>query len=151
MKKETLYLDTSVPSAYYDKRAKERQEATIKFWKEVLPNYQCYISEITVEELKDTKDEVLRRELKKLIKGFKVLKTNEEIRALARAYIEKGIFSEKYIDDAHHVAIASYYEISYFVSWNYEHLVKVKTKKVVNLVNILEGFKEIEIVSPLEL
>jgi predicted nucleic acid-binding protein len=151
MKKETLYLDTSVLSAYYDKRAKERQETTIKFWKEVLPNYQCYISEITVEELKDTKDEVLRRELKKLIKGFKVLKTNEEIRALARAYIEKGIFLEKYIDDAHHVAIASYYEISYLVSWNYEHLVKVKTRRLVNLVNILEGFKEIEIVPPLEL
>lgn len=46
MKKETLYLDTSVPSAYYDERAKERQDATIKFWKEVLPNYQGYISEI---------------------------------------------------------------------------------------------------------
>ena len=151
MKKETLYLDTSVPSAYYDKRAKERQEATIKFWKEVLPNYQCYISEITVEELKDTKDEVLRIKLKKLIKGFTVLKTNEEIIALAKAYIEKRIFPEKYIDDAHHVAIASYYEISYLVSWNYEHLVKVKTRRLVNLVNILEGFKEIEIVSPLEL
>jgi len=151
MKRDTLYFDTSVLSAYYDQRAKERQEATIKFWKEVLPNYQCYISEITVEELKDTKDEVLRRELKKLIKGFKVLKTNGEIRALARAYIEKGIFLEKYIDDAHHVAIASYYEISYLVSWNYEHLVKVKTRRLVNLVNILEGFKEIEIVPPLEL
>ena len=31
MKKETLYLDTSVISAYCDERAKERQAATIKF------------------------------------------------------------------------------------------------------------------------
>jgi len=59
MKKESLYLDTSVPSAYYDKRAKERQEATIKFWKEVLPAYKVYISEVTVEELNNTKDETL--------------------------------------------------------------------------------------------
>ncbi len=51
MKEESLYLDTSVPSAYYDKRAKERQDATIKFWKEVLPNYKVYVSEITVGEL----------------------------------------------------------------------------------------------------
>lgn len=70
MKKETLYLNTSVPSAYYDKRAKERQEATIKFWKEVLPNYQCYISKITVEELKDTKDEALRREAQETYQRF---------------------------------------------------------------------------------
>ncbi len=151
MKKESLYLDTSVPSAYYDERAKERIEATIKFWKGVLPHYKTYVSEITVKELEDTKDENLRRKLRKLVEGFKVLKTKKIIRDLARAYIENEIFSEKYIDDALHVAMASYYEISYLVSWNYEHLVKVRTRRLVNSVNILEGFKEIEIVSPLEL
>ena len=151
MKKETLYLDTSVPSAYYDERAKERMEATIKFWKEVLPYYKTHVSEITVRELEDTKDERLRKKFRDLIKGFKVLREKKVIRDLAKAYIEKEIFSEKYIDDALHVAMASYYEISYLVSWNYEHLVKVKTRKLVNSVNILEGFREIEIVSPLEL
>ena len=151
MKKETLYLDTSVPSAYYDERAKDRKEATLRFWKEVLPNYQGYISEITVEELEDTKDLALRKKLKKLIKSFKELKINEEIRDLAKVYIEKEIFPERYIDDALHVAITSFYEISYLVSWNFEHLVKVKTRRWVNSVNILEGFKEIEIISPQEL
>jgi len=151
MKKESLYLDTSVPSAYYDKRAKERQEATIKFWKEVLPAYKVYISEVTVEELNNTKDETLQRKFKKLTEPFGVLKANEKIRHLARAYIDHGIFPEKYIDDALHVAIASFNQISYIVSWNFEHLVKVKTRRVVNSVNILEGFREIEIVSPQEL
>ncbi len=151
MKKETLYLDTSVPSAYYDERAKERQDSTIKFWKDALPNFRVYISEVTVEELKETKDETLRRKFKSLIKGFKVLKTNKKIRDLANAYIGKGVFPEKYLDDALHVAVASFYEISYVVSWNFEHLVKVKTRKSVNLVNILEGYREIEIVSPQEL
>lgn len=151
MKRESLYLDTSVPSAYYDERVKERMEATIKFWKEVLPHYKTYVSEITLKELEDTKDEGLRKRFRKLITGFKVLKEKKVIRDLARAYIEKEIFLEKYIDDALHVAMTSYYEISYLVSWNYEHLVKVRTRRLVNSVNILEGFKEIEIVSPLEL
>jgi len=151
MKKESLYLDTSVPSAYYDERAKERMEATIKFWKEILPDYKVYVSEITVEELDDTKDESLRRKFRELIKDFKVLKIKKSIRDLAIAYIKEGIFPEKYVDDAIHVAMASFYEISYLVSWNYEHLVKVKTRKTVNSVNILDGFKEIEIASPLEL
>jgi len=151
MKKESIYLDTSVPSAYYDEGAKERMEATIKFWKDVLPHYNTYVSEITVKELEDTKDENLKKKFRDLIKGFKVLKEKKAIKELAKAYVEKGIVSEKYIDDALHVAMASYYEISYLVSWNYEHLVKVKTRRLVNSVNILEGFKEIEIVSPLEL
>lgn len=54
-------------------------------------------------------------------------------------------------EDSLHVATASYFGISYLVSWNYEHLVKVKTRRLVNLVNTLEGFREIETISPLEL
>jgi predicted nucleic acid-binding protein len=151
MKRDSLYFDTSVLSAYYDQRAKERQDATIKFWKDALPNYRVYISEVTVKELEDTKDETLRKKFKALIKSFKVLKANRKIRHLAKAYIERGVFPEKYLNDAIHVAVASFYEICYVVSWNFEHLVKVKTRKSVNLVNILEGYREIEIVSPQEL
>lgn len=125
MKEESLYLDTSVPSAYYDRRAKERQDATIKFWGEILPKYKVYVSEITVRELEDTKDEALRKRLKELIKDFEVLKINENIKDLARTYIKNGIFLEKYNEDALHVAIASFYEVSYLVSWNFDHIVKV--------------------------
>ena len=151
MKRETLYFVTSVFSAYYDERVKDRQDATVKFWKDVLPNYKVYISEVTVKELEDTKDETLRRKFKTLIRSFKVLKANKKIRDLANAYIQRGVFPEKYLADALHVAVASFYDTSYVVSWNFEHLVKVKTRKSVNLVNILEGYREIEIVSPQEL
>jgi len=151
LKKESLYLDTSVPSAYFDKRTEERQSATIKFWETVLPDYQVYISEITIGELDNTKDEDLRTRLKYLVKNFEILKTNEDIKTLAKAYVDNNIFSEKYIDDALHVAIASFYEITYLLSWNFEHLVKVKKRKQVNSVNILKGFGEIEIISPQEL
>jgi predicted nucleic acid-binding protein len=151
MKRETLYLDTSVPSAYYDNRAKERKEATIKFWRSTLRNYRPCLSEITLEELEATKDPRLRRNFMKLIKGIRVLKVNQKVRDLATTYVKRGIFPEKYIDDAVHVAAASFYEVSYLVSWNFEHLVRVRTRKLVNSVNVSEGFEEIEIISPQEL
>ena len=151
MEKETLYLDTSVPSAYYDERIKERQEATIKFWRKVLPNYQVYISEITIEELDATKNAILRKNFRRLVKGFQILKINNTIENLASAYIKRRIIPAKYVDDALHVAVASFYEVSYLVSWNFEHLVKVKTRRLVKSINTLEGFREIEIVSPQEL
>lgn len=151
MKKETLYLDTSVISAYYDERAKERRAATIAFWEDVIPNYKIFVSEITVSELEATKDEALKIKFRKLVANMGLLRFNKKVRDLANAYINRGVFPEKYIDDALHVAIATYHDISYVVSWNFEHLVKVKTRKTVNLVNILEGYKEIEIISPQEL
>jgi predicted nucleic acid-binding protein len=151
MKKETLYLDTSVPSAYYDNRAEERREATIRFWKEVLPHFDVCISTITIEELGATKDEVLRRNFERLVKGFNILKPNKKIRELTNVYIHKRIFPERYVDDALHVAIPTFYKVPYLVSWNFEHLVKVRTRRLVNSVNALEGFGGIEIVSPQEL
>jgi predicted nucleic acid-binding protein len=151
MRKETLYLDTSVVSAYYDKRAEERQEATLDFWKTVIPNYKVFISEITMNELEDTKDEALKKKFRKLVEDFSILKIDNKVKDLAHAYISHDIFPEKYIDDALHVAIATCHDISYVVSWNFEHLVKVKTRKTVNSVNVLEGYKEIEIISPQEL
>jgi hypothetical protein len=117
----------------------------------VLPHYKVFISDVTVKELGDTKDEKLKRKFRRLIKNFKVLKSNKKVADLANAYVGKGVFPEKYLNDALHVAIASVYEISYVVSWNFEHLVKVKTRKSVNSVNILEDYQDIEIVSPQEL
>ncbi len=151
MQKLKLYFDTSVVSAYYDKKAEERRKATIKFWKEVLPMHQVCVSEVTVEEINDTKQAALRKKLKKLIRKFSVLKLNAKVRDLAKVDVDEGVFAEKYIDDSLHTAVASFHEIPYLVSWNFEHMVKVKTRKMVKSVNILQGYKEIEIVSPQEL
>jgi len=38
-----VYLDTSVPSAYWDDRAPERQELTKRFWSERLPDFDPVI------------------------------------------------------------------------------------------------------------
>ena len=151
MKKETVYLDTSVISAYFDNRVIERKKITVDFWHNVLPNYHVLISEITKEELHNATDNALRKKMNALIKDLKILKLNKNISILASAYIKNNIFPERYFDDALHVATATYNEIYYLSSWNFKHLVKVKTRKYVNSINILNGYKEIEIISPQEL
>ena len=50
MKKLMIYLDTSVFSAYYDKRMKIRQSETKEFWGE-LEKYDKFISDLVLEEL----------------------------------------------------------------------------------------------------
>ena len=151
MDKESLYLDTSVISAHFDSRAEERQSATRTFWRITVPQYHCRISEITKSELDATKNDALRKKFMRLIKDLPLLTLNDEIRDLARAYLDAGVFPLRYADDALHVAIASYHKIDYLISWNFEHLVKVKTRRLVNSVNLQQGLSQIEIVSPLEL
>lgn len=148
---ESLYLDTSVPSAYFDHRAKERQKATVFFWENIIPKYRVFISEITIEELQSTKDTVLKAKFLKLVSPFKIFKMNQRVEELAKTYIEHDIMPAKYIYDAYYAAIATYHNINFLVSWNFDHLVKARTRKLLSSVNILEGFNPIEIISPQEL
>ncbi len=148
--KESLYLDTSVVSAYYDAKDSKRQAQTRDFWG-VLPAYEVYISSLVVEELENTLDKNLRSKLLSLIAGCKKIEITGEVLNLAEKYVNEGIFPQKYIDDAYHLSAASVNSLDYLVSWNYRHMVKVKTRRMVNLVNQKEGYKQIEIIVPPEL
>ena len=64
--------------------------------------------------------------------------------------MERNIFPVKYRDDALHIAIASVNDLEIVVSWNLEHMVKLKTRREIKAVNILEGYRELEICTPLE-
>ncbi|MDR1340442.1 MAG: PIN domain-containing protein [Prevotellaceae bacterium] len=144
-----IYLDTSVISALFDFRTPERMLMTKSAWKQ-LKNYEIYISDRVLEELNRV-SEPLREEFLKIIEDFAVLSASENAHSLAKAYIEQGIFPEKYYDDALHVAIASVNQTGILLSWNFTHLVKLKTRRMVALVNTLENYLPVEIISPPEL
>lgn len=151
MARARIYLDTTVPSAYYDERAPDRQRLTRHFWAERLPDFEAVISNIVLSEISDTPDAEKRSKMEDLVSSFEVLAFDVEADALAQEYLRRGIFPEKYTSDANHVAIAVVNGIGYFVSWNFEHLVKVRTRREVNLVNALKDYGSIEIIAPPEL
>jgi len=79
------------------------------------------------------------------------LPVTEEALILSAEYVRRGVFPERFAADANHVAIAAVNGINYFASWNYKHLVKVATRREINLINALSGYSPIEIVTPPEL
>lgn len=151
MKKESLYLDTSVPSAYYDERDKAIQKETIYFFEKKLSEYEVYISEVTIAELHRTEDLLRRNLLLTLVEGITILPKTEESEELSDLYVKNRIIPLKYRGDAVHIAIATLNGMDILVSWNFEHMVKHKTRKMVDEVNISKGYKPIDIVSPQEL
>ena len=76
---------------------------------------------------------------------------DNEAEVLANAYLEAGILPQKYFNDALHIAVATVNGIKFIVSWNFQHFVNVKTRQMVNLVNLREGYGVIEIIAPPEL
>lgn len=113
--------------------------------------FEPVISVITLREIEDTPDRDRRVAMQQMVSAFPVLPFDEEAYALAQVYVQRGIFPEKYASDANHVAIAVVSGTGYFANWNFKHLVRVSTRREVNLLNALEGYGNIEIVAPPEM
>jgi len=148
MRKLKIYLDTTVPNAYFDDRTLHRQEVTKQFWLKI-NEYQVFISDLVIKEMNDTGDENLRQKLIKKVKDFELLSSeSKEIETLTQEYILRGTIPIKHIEDAIHIAIATVNSIDVLVSWNFKHIVKLKTKREINAANTLLGYNIIEIVEP---
>lgn len=145
--KKRIYLDTSVLSAYPDEHWPERQELTKKFWQK-RKNYEIFISPKTKEELQQA-PLPKRQKFAKLIKSLDVFSGKSvEVEELSKAYVKAKIIPSKYRDDAIHIARAVIGGADILLSWNFNHIVKLKTIKGVNAVNVLKGRPEIEIATP---
>jgi len=71
-RKIRVYLDTSVISALFDEKNPERKSLTEVFFKEI-GNFDAYISEITVAEIKRSPDLELQNRMREVASRFSTL------------------------------------------------------------------------------
>ncbi|OGQ44249.1 MAG: hypothetical protein A2W63_03430 [Deltaproteobacteria bacterium RIFCSPLOWO2_02_44_9] len=152
MKKIKYYLDTTIFNFAFAEGDIEKKDITLKFFKELpLMAEGIYISDEVVREISRA-GEPRRTQLEGLLRDSNplLLEVNIEAETLAERYIKEGIIPVKYRSDALHIAVAVINGIEVIVSWNFEHIVKLKTRVMVNGINRLLGYREIEICSPEE-
>ena len=145
--KKSLYLETSVIGAYLDNGEPFRRDLTIRWWEHELSEYRPFSSILVRRELECLK-EPHRQSYLNLIKPIEELDLPEEVAILAEGYISRGIFHRKFLSDAMHVALASYYKIDYLVTWNFGHIANVRKQARVRLFNTAAGFFVPMIVTP---
>lgn len=151
MRKESVYLDTTIPSAYFDKREPEKMRLAREIWKILNKKYRIFISAIAIEEISATPDDNLKAKLLNLVKDSNKLPISEEVRLLARGYIEQGIIPAKHTEDALHTAVASVNKVDFFLTWNCTHLASAHKRRQIRLYNGTCGVYCPEIVIPEEL
>lgn len=148
--KVKIYLDTSVISALFDDKNPVRKGLTRDFFRG-RKNINLYISEITVAEIEKTPLLSLRENMKKVATGLWVLPVTDAVETLAREYLHQGAIPPSYPEDAYHIAVAVLNKMDYLLSWNFRHLVRKKTRDIVQHVNTLKGLTAIDIMTPAEL
>lgn len=149
MKKRQIrvYADTSVYGGVFDD---EFADASRMFFDQVCSGgFILYISEVVHKELELAPDKV-NGLFQEMLPHCQLAEINENTLELREAYINEGILSEKWYDDALHVAIATAADCDLIVSWNFKHIVNFQKIPLFNAVNVLNGYKTIAIHSPLE-
>ena len=152
MKRSTIYLDTTIPNYVFNNHVPDKQKSAKMLFENIIARqYDAYISDVVLRELRETPNPNLRKSLIKQVENIPVLELTDECLSLGNQYIDKGIIPEENTDDAFHIALATVYEIDFLVSYNFEHIVRVRTIDQITAVNLLAGYKTPRIIIPEEI
>ena len=125
-------MESSVINIYFQEEAPYLRDLTRQFWRDILPHFDVYVSEVVLDEIRATAEVNLRKALENLIKDFEILEVTEEVIKLADMYLSHRRLPR---GDAFHLASASIGEMDFLVTWNLRHLYKRGTQEMIREVN----------------
>jgi len=143
-----VYTDTSVIGGCFDREFEEWSCRLFDLFRK--GEMKLVISDITINELEEAPGEVKDVILSVPEEFIERVNYDEEADILANRYIRTGIVEERIIVDAQHVAIATVVVADFLVSWNFKHIVNFEKIRKFNGVNMIYGYRTIDIRTPRE-
>lgn len=143
-----VYVDTSVFGGTQDE---EFANPSGRFFARVCRgDFRVLVSQLTVDELTNAPPAVQAVFRKLPDESIEKLSADKEALELALAYIDGGALGVGSQADAIHVANATVARADMILSWNFRHIVNFERIHKFNAVNLMRGYGQIEIHSPLE-
>jgi len=151
MRTPKIYLETTLFNFYFDED-RDAHVDTVKLFKMIAAGkYDAFTSTYVTDELEKAPKGKRDKMMSLITKyGITVLAPNVEAVRIADIYIAQGLIPQKYHTDGLHIAIATVNELDMIVSMNFQHIVKRKIKLATGTINTINGYRAIEIYSPME-
>jgi predicted nucleic acid-binding protein len=147
--KQRVYIDTSVIGGCFDQEFEEWSNRLIYEFQS--GQKIAVISDITYREI-DLAPEKVQKIISTIPSDFiEEILIDTETEELAQSYIKAGAVSQKFYEDALHIAIATIIKADILVSWNFKHIVNIDRIRKYNSVNLMNGYSTIEIRTPREI
>ncbi len=151
---ETVYIETTIPSLYFDERTDAktvaRREWTRNWWDNHRHHYRLFTGAPVIEEL-SRGDHPQKTEKLRLMEGVDILRVTELVVEAVEVYIKRYVMPRDPSGDAAHLAMASFYKCDYLLTWNCVHLANANKTGHIRTVNTLLGLHVPQLVTPLEL
>lgn len=152
--KARVYIETSIPSFYYEERKDAQmiaqREWTREWWDNYSMNYKLFISEAVLTELNQG-NYPNKRKVLDLVDNFTVLSINEDIIEIAELYIRHKVMPKGDSGDAYHLAAATYYGCKYLLTWNCRNIANENKAEHIDKVNNSIGRLSPRLITPITL
>ena len=150
MRKLKVYLDTSVVSHLLQEDVPEKMADTRQLWEMFKDGkYDVYLSTVTLKEIQNCPEPKKTQMIDYLNQiQYITLDITEDVISVANKIIDMGILTQKSFDYCQHIGVAVINECDCIISWNFKHIVNVKTIRGVRAITNLEGYRMIEIWNP---
>lgn len=154
MPKPLAYIETTIPNFYYDLRSSQavtsRRAWTREWWVSAKNEYELVTSPPVLTELSAGTSHLVPLRLR-LLDGVGVLPSVPAVADIVQTYIRHKLMPANPSGDALHLALASFYQCDFIVSWDSKHLANPNKFAHIRKINRLLNLSVPEIVTPLDL
>ena len=149
-----IYIETSIPSFYFDTRAavelRARRNWTRRWWDEPFVGDERVTSSVVLEELERAPEPKRTRGLG-LIAELSLLPYTDEVAEIVETYHRHKVMPVEASADADHLALATFHRCDMLVTWNCQHIANANKFPHIRRINALLGYETPQLVTPLEL
>lgn len=142
MPKVRVYIETTIPSLYFDARLDAavvaRRASTRHWWQRAAERYELVTSEVVLDELARGESERSAERLA-LVAGIPLLPIEPVVEQIVRTYVRHKLMPAAPGGDAVHLALASYHACDALLTWNCRHLANANKLGHIRRVNALLG------------
>lgn len=123
-----LYLETSFvsyltapPRLNRDPVAAAHQQISIEWWSRRRDDFDLVISQVVLDEVQGGDPAAARSRLE-ILSTLQRLAITDSATELARAILAEGLLPQKAFPDALHIAVATFHQVEYLLTWNCKHI-----------------------------
>jgi len=131
-----IYAETSLINGYYSKQVRIASASNLFFELIREGRIIAHVSDYVLVEIDRTADRAKKNKLLDLIGLCRVdAPSGKQVSDVAEIYVKRGMIPTRYIFGAYHIASASIGGYEALVSWNFEHIVRAKTERMLEDIN----------------
>lgn len=146
-----VYLETSYVSACVSSRrdlaSRYRRELSLEWWRVQSGRHSLFVSAEVIRELSSPSYPQRGRAVE-FLRGIPLLSLDSEVEGLARFLIREKVMPGPVAGDALHVAVASWHEMEYMLTWNVKHLANPRKVRHLDTICLRFGLVAPRILTP---